>query len=451
MSLLTFSDAARAFATRQASPVEYLEQCISMINAREPVVRAWVALRLEGARKDALASHERYRQGKPLSAIDGLPIGIKDLISTRDLPTGLGIAGHGVMTGDDSAVVQALRSAGAVIVGKAVTTELGGAVPSVTTNPHDPARTPGGSSSGSAAAVAANMVPVAIGTQVGGSILRPAGYCGNFAIKPTMGALHRGERLGLSHACTGVHANSLEDLWTTMVEIGSRSGGDPGYPGLFGSLPVPEPIVPGRLAVMKGPGWIATEPGAKKSFEDFLARCDRGGIALVFPGEHSVLDAFHAMLPKLAEDLITILNWENRPVLANLMASFPEKLHPITIAGYEAGRRLTLDQYRDALKRRAILRDIHAAMSESFDAVISLAGTGAPPLIDDPDRPPHVMPTGNAVYNIVPSMLGAPALNLPMLTLSGMPLGVQLMGQWHSDEQLVAKGRGLMSLLSLAA
>src|SRR5215831_18593527 len=147
---------------------------------------------LNGAwRLSPRASTSRWQAGRPLSAIDGLPMGIKDLLETRDLPTQMGCAAYrGNFPKRDNAAVWALRQAGAVIVGKTVSAELGGSQPGPTRNPFDLERTPGGSSSGSAAAIAARMLPAAIGTQVGGSIIRPAAYCGNVALKPTQGGIN---------------------------------------------------------------------------------------------------------------------------------------------------------------------------------------------------------------------------------------------------------------------
>src|SRR5262249_21602270 len=155
-------------------------------------VRAFAALNEEGARQAADASAERWKAGRPISAIDGMVMGIKDLLETKDMPTQMGCQAYrGNFPRRDNAAVWALREAGAVILGKTVTAELGGAEPGPTTNPFDASCTPGGSSSGSAAAVAARMVPAAIGTQVGGSIIRPAAFCGNVALKPTQGAINR--------------------------------------------------------------------------------------------------------------------------------------------------------------------------------------------------------------------------------------------------------------------
>ena len=156
---LTFFDVTSRFRDGGDTPRGYLERCLRVIADRESAVKAWVVLNSSGAREAADASTERYRRGHPISLIDGMPIGIKDLIETKDMPTGHGYAAFaGNHTRRDSAIVRALRDAGAVILGKTVTTEMGGAFPGPTTNPFDPGRTPGGSSSGSAAVIGACMV-----------------------------------------------------------------------------------------------------------------------------------------------------------------------------------------------------------------------------------------------------------------------------------------------------
>src|SRR5258705_8495097 len=163
----------------------------------------------------------------------------------------------------DNAAVWALRAAGAVVLGKTTTAELGGSHPGPTTNPFDPARTAGGSSSGSAAAVAARMLPAAIGTQVGGSIIRPAAYCGNVALKPTQGGINRGERQTTSMSTTGVHAGCIEDMWQVAIEITRRAGGDPGRLGLFGPATPPEATKPQRLIVLESAGWAPLDAASK--------------------------------------------------------------------------------------------------------------------------------------------------------------------------------------------
>ena len=188
-----FLPATADFASGKDSPRQFLERCIADLDAWEPKIGAFVTLNLAAARTAADRSTERWRAGKPLSPIDGMPIGVKDIIETIDMPTENGSPLFAGFRGNrDGASVAALREAGAVILGKTVTTEFAWMQPRATRNPWDETRTPGGSSSGSAAAVAVGAVSVALGTQVFGSILRPASFCGCFGFKPTVGAINRG-------------------------------------------------------------------------------------------------------------------------------------------------------------------------------------------------------------------------------------------------------------------
>ena len=258
------------FASGKNSPREFLERCIVQLEAWEPKIGAFVALDLAGARAAADRSTIRWREGRPLSPIDGMPVGIKDIIETIDMPTEngsplfAGFRGH-----RDAASVAALREAGAAIVGKTVTTEFAWMQPRATRNPWDLTRTPGGSSSGSAAAVAVGAVSVGIGTQVFGSILRPSSFCGCFGFKPTVGAINRGgSHDALSQSTHGPLAASLADAWAVAYEISRRAGGDPGYPGLYGPPACPAPSKPRRLAVLETPGWAAATSGAKPAFAE---------------------------------------------------------------------------------------------------------------------------------------------------------------------------------------
>jgi Asp-tRNA(Asn)/Glu-tRNA(Gln) amidotransferase A subunit family amidase len=238
---LTFHDAAAQFRDGVDTPRAYLERRIETIKEREPAVKAFVALNEPGARTAADACTARWKAGRPLSLIDGMPIGIKDLLETKDMPTQMGCEAYrGNFPKRDNAAVWALRQAGAVILGKTTTAELGGAHPPATTNPFDPARTAGGSSSGSAAAIAARMIPAAIGTQVGGSIIRPAAFCGNVALKPSQGGINRGERQATSMSTHGVLAGCIEDMWQVTIEIAERAGGDRGCAGLLGPRRAPQ-------------------------------------------------------------------------------------------------------------------------------------------------------------------------------------------------------------------
>jgi Asp-tRNA(Asn)/Glu-tRNA(Gln) amidotransferase A subunit family amidase len=252
-----FHVAVAAFVAGTDSPRDLLERCIAVINEIENDVQAFEYLDLASARRQADASAQRYRAGTPTSSIDGIPFGVKDIIETADMPTGMGSPLFtGWRGGKDAASVVALREAGAVIVGKTVTTEFAASVPGKTHNPWDLARTPGGSSSGSAAAVGSGMLCAALGTQVIGSILRPASYCGCVGYKPSVGGINRGGSLDFhSQSTHGVLAATLEDAWHVAREITARAGGDPGYPGIRGPMTAPPARAPKTLTLLETPGW----------------------------------------------------------------------------------------------------------------------------------------------------------------------------------------------------
>src|SRR5262249_18893944 len=248
-SYLCFAEARRAFAQSSDTPRAYLERCLERICESEPKVRAFVAIDSDGARAAADASTARWRQGRPLSAVDGLPVGIKDCFDVRGFATecnsGLFAANQAKI---DAAHVDALRRGGALIVGKTVTTELTMALPGPTWNPWDLGRTPGGSSSGSAAAVAARMLPLATGSQVRGSVIRPASICGVIGMKPSFGALNRFGGIDPSPSCNhlGFMSGTLTDVWETAHHIAAVAGGDPGCEALVGNATLPTARKPSR-------------------------------------------------------------------------------------------------------------------------------------------------------------------------------------------------------------
>ena len=440
MGAMTFFDAVPRFRSGEDDPRRYLERCLEVIAARESAVQAWVVLNEKGARAAADASVSRWRSGKPLSPLDGMPVGIKDLIETRDMPTQMGCA---AMAGNfpkrDSALVRALRDAGAIVLGKCVTTELGGAHPGPTTNPFDPRRTPGGSSSGSAAAVAAGMVPVAIGTQVGGSVIRPASYCGNWALKVTYGALNRGERLGYSQSVIGVHANSPLDMWQTAMEIAQRAGGDPGQPGLFGPREAPAPLKPQQLVVMETAGWEGLDAATRAAFERVLDALRGHGVSIVRRGDSVLAEAFERGIASIKGINSDICAFEMRWSLANLAEQYPGKLSKHALKMLEQGRRMSVEDFRQRLLERDDARARLAALAPLGDALISLSSPGPAPL-NDVDGP---RPTGDPIFNYPSSTLGAPAVTVPLIAIGGMPVGVQIMGQPHADARVTGIARWL--------
>src|SRR5215468_2954034 len=309
-----YLSATGRFADGSDSPREFLERCLAEITALEPRIGAFVHLNIEAARVVADQASARWRQSHPRSKIDGMPVGIKDIIETADMPTEQGSPLFmGWRSERDAASVVALREAGAVIVGKTVTTEFAATEPRRTRNPHDLRRTPGGSSSGSAAGVTAGMVSAALGTQVIGSTIRPASYCGCVGFKVSVGALNRGGSYdGLSQSATGVLATTLEDAWQVAYEIAVRAGGDPGYPGLFGPASAPAPRKPRRLAFLKTAGWAAASAGAKAAMADALARIKSAGIEVATSQSDAKIAAVAAAIEDARPHSMRINAWEWR-------------------------------------------------------------------------------------------------------------------------------------------
>jgi Asp-tRNA(Asn)/Glu-tRNA(Gln) amidotransferase A subunit family amidase len=447
---VSFQDASAAFAKGADTPRAYLERCLETIAAHEPTVRAWVVMNEAGARDAADASTQRWRDGRPLSTIDGMPIGIKDLLETRDMPTQMGCPAYrGNFPKRDNAAVWALRQAGAIVLGKTVTTELGGAHPGPTTNPFDQRRTPGGSSSGSAAAVGAGMVPAALGTQVGGSVIRPASYCGNVALKPTQGGINRGERQATSMSTTGIHAGTIEDMWQVAIEITRRAGGDPGRPGLFGPPTPPAARRPAVIGVMETEGWGVLDGASKAAFEQVVAQLRSAGVTVLRRADHPMLDAFETSLVGVQAMTSAITGWENHWLFRNLVAQDPEAISARSRAVLAMAERMTPEDYRLRLLQREELRARHALLAPVVDALIAPASPGPAPLWagEVPNAKPVARPTGDAVFNTPSSGIGAPAVTIPLTTVGGMPMGIQVMAQVNMDAQATAIARWMLETL----
>ncbi|MBP0493260.1 amidase [Pararoseomonas indoligenes] len=444
---LTFHDAAAAFAKGKDSPRAYLERCLETIAEREPGVKAWVVVNEAGAREAADASAARWQAGTPLSPIDGMPIGIKDLIETRDMPTQMGCeAFRGNFPKRDSAMIRALRDAGAVVLGKTVTTELGQGHPGPTTNPFDPRHTPGGSSSGSAAAVGARMVPAAIGTQVGGSIIRPASYCGNVALKPTQGAINRGERQGLSQSTAGVHAGSIQDMWLVAKAIATRAGGDPGSPSLFGPNAPPVASKPTRLIVMEAEGWAVLDEGSRHAFAAVLDNLRAAGVEILTRDSSPAIEAFERAIADAKAVTNDIGSFETRWSQQNLVEASPEGVSQRFLNRHARGMSMTLEDYRARLLQREAMRRALADLAPLGDALIAPASPGPAPVWegDRPGQPLAPRPTGDIVYNAATSALGVPCVTVPMTAVRGLPMGVQIIGHPHMDARVTGYARWML-------
>src|SRR5271155_1326496 len=371
---MPFFAAAADFAAGRHTPRKFLERCLARLEAFEPTVGAFVCHDIAAARAAADRSAARWGDGRPLSSIDGMPLGIKDIIETPDMPTEQGSPLFvGCRTDRDAASVAAIREAGAVILGKVVTTEFAATEPRGTRNPWDGERTPGGSSSGSAAAVGCGMVPAALGTQVVGSILRPASFCGVVGFKPSVGGINRGGSYDyFSQSCTGVLAASLEDAWLVAVNIAARAGGDPGYRGLQGPSELPSPRRPRVLAVLQTIGWQEAAPAARAAFEAAVARLADAGITLTDRRSDPAIEEVEAAVANAAPLTRTINAWEGRWPLNTYRDRDVGKLSRPALERLALAEAMTLAEYGAAIAVRHRNRETHARLAARYDAPIIL-------------------------------------------------------------------------------
>ena len=433
--LMTFHDSVQAFRDGSDTPRDYLERCLEKIAAIEEDVMAWEIINTDAARVTADESGARYKAGSPLSLVDGMPIGVKDLIETVDMPTEFGsvlFKGHWPLR--DAASVYAMRKGGAVILGKTVTVTFGGGDPARTRNPHDTSRTPGGSSSGTAAAVGAATIPAAIGTHARGSTIRPASFCGTFALKGTFGAINRQGVFSAADSMDhlGVFGGSLSDMWISARHMAKLGGGDPGYPGLFGGNAPPAPKKPARLIRLDTAGWAQTDDATKTAYEDFLGTLTDAGVEIYSRADDPAIEAYEQIFAEMPELWRSLYRFEFQWPMLQYKERYPDKIPPRLLMGLREAEGLSQAEYREALNRRVRVRDLHRQLCLRADAFVTLSSPGPGPV---------GMDQGSAVYNEGSSVLGAPAISLPMLAVEDAPVGVQILGQFDEDERLTAVGR----------
>ena len=429
------------FASGKANPRDFLERCLTDLEVWEPKIGAFVSLNLGAARAAADASTARWRAGKPLSPIDGMPVGIKDIIETIDMPTEQGSPLFaGWQTHRDAAAVIALREAGAVVVGKTVTTEFAATTARGTRNPWDTNRTPGGSSSGSAAAVGAGILPAALGTQVIGSTIRPASYCGCYGFKPTVGGINRGGSYdGLSQSSTGTIAASLAEAWQVAYEMVVRVGGDPGHQGLAGPSSAPKAAKPSKVAVLETAGWAMASPGAKQAMENVLKRLAAAGVDLRTRANDPKVAAVETAIAPVRDRSADINAWECRWPLNTYAARDAAKLSSAARDRLKQAEAMTLDDYRGLIKRRAEVRAIYAALAADVGVTLSLSAPAAAPV--------GIGSTGDPHCTVHTSYLGVPAISLPLLQDEGLPLGLQVVGFADRDADTFAAAAWVESAL----
>ena len=439
---LEFHLARAQFLKGDDTPRAYLERCIETIEVRDRDVRAFVTLGLEGARRAADAATQRYREGRPLSAVDGMPVAVKDIMDTFDLPTQMGNPIYqGWQPRWDAACVHALRSGGAVIVGKTVTTAFAGGETNETRNPLDIRRTPGGSSSGSAASVGAGMVPAALGTQTQGSTLRPAGYCGVFGFKPTHNALPMQgvHPISFTHDHLGVIAGGLDDLWIVASQI-ALANGSPGSPGLHGaSMTLPPARKPRRLLVMYTQAWeTEVDAATRGEFETLLARLRKQDVELVSRDDDRAYAALEdAFYGPFIERSVDISAYEMRWPYQQYLEKHADLLEQRQRDRLARARTITAERYAELLAEKARVKEQARQAMQGADAILTLSSSGPAPIGHS-----H---TGSRAYLLFSSFLHLPAFSLPLMQAEGMPVGAQIIGHAGGDGDLCALARWMGS------
>ena len=436
MIALTATQAAADIARGAMSAEDYTVACLDRIEAVEGDVQAFAHLDPEHALAQARALDRHKVSGGRIGPLHGIPVGIKDIFDTADFPTECGspiFAGRRPQA--DAAVVARLREAGAVIIGKTVTTEFAYFHPGKTRNPRDVTRTPGGSSSGSAAAVAAGMVPLAIGSQTNGSVIRPAAFCGVFGVKPSHGLISRAGALTLSRTLdhVGAFARSIEDL---ALILDSLVGQDPAdsdtrpyaAPAFRASAAEPPPLPP-SFALVRTPMWDRADADARNGLEDLARELNAREIDLpddyrsAWPGLRAIMAA------EMAHNLGALVDkgGEVSSQFRDLIAE---------------GRKVTANEYLAAVRDARHHAEGMMGIFEQFaDAIITLPARGV--------APEGIGATGDPVFCTLWTLIGFPALNLPLLeNTEGLPIGVQLVGAPGRDERLLRTARAMIGMLA---
>jgi Asp-tRNA(Asn)/Glu-tRNA(Gln) amidotransferase A subunit family amidase len=434
LHLLSASEAARLIREGIISSEQLVEACLARVRETEDRVQAWAFLDPDYALEQARSLDELRLSGKPIGPLHGVPVGIKDIFDTADMPTEHGsVLCAGRTPSRDAAVVAMLRAAGAVIVGKTVTTEFAYFAPGKTRNPCNPEHTPGGSSSGSAAAVAAEMVPLAVGSQTNGSTIRPAAFCGVVGFKPTHGLISRHLILTLSRTLdqVGLFARTIDDIALLTEQLTGYDERDPDTRPRaripFVKIATEEPPLPPMFAFIKTLHWQRADQDTKEGFAELIENLgDRVEEVELFP---SASDAW--------EWHRTIMDAEMAVNLEREWHNGRDRLSEPLRVLIERGRAARAIDYQRAL---AQIRPIHESFLELFeqryDAILTPAAPGA--------APKGLISTGDPSFCTLWTLCGMPAISLPLLqSADGLPIGVQLVGPRDGDARLLRTARWL--------
>ena len=416
-----------------------VKRCLERIAARESEVQAWAWLDAEHALEQARSRDRQRRGGRPVGALHGLPVALKDIVDTRGVPTENGTAlDAGRVPGEDAWIVRRLDAEGAIVLGKTVTTELAFMHPGKTRHPSNAAHTPGGSSSGSAAAVADAMVPLAVGTQTGGSVIRPAAFCGTVGFKPTFGAIPRTGILSQSPSLdtVGVFAADVDGAALLADSLFGHEPRDAAsaprpFPRLLETARSTPPVVP-TLAFVRTPFWSRADEDTRAAFAELLEALGERCFEAELPARFGEAAEVRSRI-NFAEMAKSYHAWAARDA-GQLSATLRETL--------ERGRAISAHDYLAALDWPGVLNAGLDELFERCDAILTPAATGTAPPVDGSGG------TGDPIFNGLWTLCGTPAITLPLLEGSnGLPMGVQLVGRRGDDARLLRTARWLVSRL----
>lgn len=434
---LTASVAAQKIAAGEITAEQLMMACLDRVREREPEVQAWAYIDPEYALSQARVADQQLREGKGVGPLHGVPVGIKDVIDTSDMPTENGSPLYeGRRTNHDAACVAALRAAGAIIMGKTVTTELANINPSKTRNPHNTEHTPGGSSAGSGAGVADCHVPLALGTQTGGSVIRPASFNGVYGMKPTLGLIPRGGVLMQSHTLdtVGVYGRSLDDIALIGDVLSIHDPEDAqSFSGSRASMRDflrQDPPAPPRFAFLRTPAWDHAEPDAQEAIEGVARALGDQCQTEDLPAPFDRIIDFHGIVMAVEDLAYYGVHLEERPALLS------DKIKQRLVDA----KQIRGDDYVKALLARETINKSLEKLLGSYDAVLCLSSAGP--------APHGFETTGNAIFNGLWTYLGVPCVSLPRLTVRGMPMGVQLVGMRGDEGRLLRTARWLDNRLA---
>ncbi|SEG81564.1 amidase [Marinobacterium lutimaris] len=422
---LGLRQALLAIDNGECTAVDVINACFDRIEAREPQVGAWQYSLSREAFLDQYLSNEAFYRQSPLK---GLPVGIKDIIDTADMPTEMGSPIHkGRMPVDDASCVALIRAAGGIVLGKTVTTEFAYFKPGKTRNPADLERTPGGSSSGSAAAVADAMVPLALGSQTAASVIRPAAYCGSVGYVGSRGefSLRGGQPLAQSLDSLGLLSRSVEDI-ELMRAILLRQN-DP--------LAQADAVKPRKVLICQGDKVGETDPAMVEAINQAAALLEGQGVELVqFEDEE--------FLPQMVQHHIQIMGYEVARNLA-VESRQPELLSEPLQDLISSGLVMERAAYLESLNAAAVGGEALWQRYADVDAILAPAAPGVAPLGHEKTGAPHMSRPWQA--------MGLPVISLPgLVDEAGLPLGVQLVGRAHDDDSLLALARWFEGALASA-